>query len=347
MPTGSLGDRLRHYGRRRTSPYSPGGRSSMAGNAEEKEFLVSRCLVCQFLLVAQSTQTARKSASLWCRPQRDVHVFCRIRIELTWTKTRREDLLSWPRSVRLPSKMNWLDLWTRDLASFPHLGNSVSLSMSLPLFLFLSLSVWLSLSLSPPLSPSLPPSTSPLFFCQFVATPPLSLSPSLPPSLPPPPLLLPDLEILIPLPPPSVSVSLCLCLCLPRSVSVCLWLSLSLPPPPSLSLSIFLSSLPLSLPPLSPSLPLSPQSLLPPLPLSIPLSPPLYPPLSPFLSPLSPSLSPSLSPLSPLPLSPLSHPPPPSLSQSAKHQALDSRGPRWSHLDTLWFRVSEVQSTWQ
>ena len=35
MPTGSFGNRLRHCGRLRTSPYSPDWRSSMAGNAEE------------------------------------------------------------------------------------------------------------------------------------------------------------------------------------------------------------------------------------------------------------------------------------------------------------------------
>ena len=34
-PTGSFGDRLRHCGRMRTSPYSPDWRSNMAGNAEE------------------------------------------------------------------------------------------------------------------------------------------------------------------------------------------------------------------------------------------------------------------------------------------------------------------------
>ena len=34
-PTGSFGNRLRHCGRLRTSPYSPHWKSSMAGNAEE------------------------------------------------------------------------------------------------------------------------------------------------------------------------------------------------------------------------------------------------------------------------------------------------------------------------
>ena len=36
-PTGSFGDRLRHCGRLRTSPYLPDWKSSMAGNAEEEE----------------------------------------------------------------------------------------------------------------------------------------------------------------------------------------------------------------------------------------------------------------------------------------------------------------------
>ena len=37
MPTGSFRDRLRHWGKLRTSPYSPDWRSSMAGSAEEEE----------------------------------------------------------------------------------------------------------------------------------------------------------------------------------------------------------------------------------------------------------------------------------------------------------------------
>ena len=36
MPTGSFGNKLRHCGRLRTSPYSPDWRSGMAGNAEEE-----------------------------------------------------------------------------------------------------------------------------------------------------------------------------------------------------------------------------------------------------------------------------------------------------------------------
>ena len=39
-PTGSFGDRLRHYGRLRTSPYSPDWKSSMARNAEEEVWKV-------------------------------------------------------------------------------------------------------------------------------------------------------------------------------------------------------------------------------------------------------------------------------------------------------------------
>ena len=72
-------------------------------------FLASSSLVRHFLLMAQFVQTTTKSASLWCRSQRDVHLFCRLK--MTPQKCR-EEILSWPRMFRLSQK------WVKILDDF-------------------------------------------------------------------------------------------------------------------------------------------------------------------------------------------------------------------------------------
>ena len=90
---------------------------SWQGKSSWVTFLVSSNLVCQFLLVAQFTQRITKSVFLCYRSQRDVHLFCRFRMMLTWTKNiEKISSHDWEFSICNQKRVQWDLLWCLHLS---------------------------------------------------------------------------------------------------------------------------------------------------------------------------------------------------------------------------------------